>query len=224
MKRVLFAIAAVALNSCNIETGAEPRTATTIDGSIQLAVIEAQEVTRPQVQFPGTRHNPRLLSGKFTIRSPAPGERLFSTNGSGGACLIARVPQDPKACTLDTECDLVVRRRGLVGRTTWHGYCLKGGGGPSGTCWVKPSDDYCLKGPHVQTGQHTLPVVDTTEVYQYLTGSPAASPVRPVDWMVYACLNGVFSSGKPPCARQQWESDYNEALKLTARGPVRPIR
>ncbi|QIL02830.1 hypothetical protein G7078_08570 [Sphingomonas sinipercae] len=181
------------------------------DAGLPLTIEAGAVRTAPRV-----RSDPRVLTGGFSIRLARRGEPSISSAGFGGACLIARVPQIPKACHLDSQCDIRANARQV-----WHGYCLKEPRAANGTCWVKPSDAYCNKGPNVRIGEHQLPAVDTNEVYEFLVGR-AASPVQPVNWMVYACLNGVYSSGKAPCARSDTDPDFNAVKRMNARGPISP--
>jgi len=93
---------------------------------------------------PGTR----MMQGKFKIGPPSPGDRQIVSSGAGGACLIAQFKGVDKSCRQDSECNLP-----LVGppAATWHGYCVGNDiqtGTPAGKCWLKPSEAYCLKGPH----------------------------------------------------------------------------
>lgn len=132
---------------------------------------------------------PRMLSGAFEIRPPNPGELSINSNGFGGACLLAQLPVRPRQCTTDRQCDIVFGH----GERKWNGYCL------DGSCWVKPSEAYCMKG--VGAGPHSTPDKDASEVYSYAAASgQAASPIK---WRVLGCLNGVAvspdSNAPAPC-------------------------
>ena len=137
----------------------------------------------------------RLLNGRFEIRAPMPGEQSIQSNGRGGACLLAQVPVEPKSCSVDAQCNI---ERGS-GHAKWHGYCLHG------SCWVKPSEAYCLKGQG--EGSHAFPTtaVDTSEVYSYVARQMAG--LRPVPWKVVGCLNGVGPNEHAPPTCAGWPGD-----------------
>jgi hypothetical protein len=129
---------------------------------------------------------PRMLGGAIEIRAPRPGEQSVESNGNGGACLLAQVPVRPKSCTVDKQCDIVFGQ----GKPKWGGYCL------SGTCWIKPSESYCLK--RVGEGSHSIAPTDASEVYAYAATHGEAPPIS---WRVLGCLNGVGINEhtKPGC-------------------------
>jgi hypothetical protein len=129
------------------------------------------------------------LSGHFQIRPAQPGDPFIFSAGVGGACHVTQYPVAPQSCTRHSEC-------GLPSDGTGNGasaYCLAespgsptagGGGGvpPSGagTCWIKPSEDFCLKG--VTEGRHDTPSADTALI---------VSKQHVKTWRVLTCLNGA---------------------------------
>ena len=145
---------------------------------------------------PGTVQTDSLgnLSGDFEIRLANPGEPgLPNSVGTGGACLIAQYPVAPRSCRTDEECKI-----SAASGTTWDGYCVrdeKAGGGkggemdtasntseveaPPGTCWVKPSEAFCLKGE--PAGHWSTPSADPTKFIE---------ATKAKKWRVYTCLNG----------------------------------
>ena len=118
----------------------------------------------------------RTISGRFEIRAPRYGESYITSNGIGGACLLAQVSVSSQTCTRDHECDITQTPSG----NTWIGYCL------NQQCWVKPSDNYCLVAQ--LEGLHSISPTDPAEVYTYLANQPGGA--QPVNWAVFACLNG----------------------------------
>jgi hypothetical protein len=130
------------------------------------------------------------LTGHFEIRAFQPGDNfIFSSASIGGACLVGQYPVPPKSCTQHTECPLPPQRATGNGVSS---YCLQespgaptaGNGGAvpptgAGTCWVKPSEDFCLT--FVGPGQHDTTAADSTAM--------AAEGVK--KWRVLTCLNGV---------------------------------
>src|SRR5512141_843481 len=169
-----------------------------------LAILSALAVTflaasggDRMTNAPGTVQtdsNGRLF-GDFEIRDAKPGEPgLLNSTGTGGACLIAQYPVAPRSCRTDDECHVW----GPVG-IAYDGYCVRDEKARTvkvgqitdtssnasevvaarGTCWVKPSEDYCLKGQPV--GHWSTPPADATQF-------TAATKVK--KWRVYTCLNG----------------------------------
>jgi hypothetical protein len=118
----------------------------------------------------------RVLSGAFEIRPPNPGEASISSNGVGGACLVAQLPVQAKSCTTSRQCDIVFGH----GKPKWGGYCL------GGQCWIKASENYCLKG--VGIGPHSTPPADASAVYDYAAKKGESPPIK---WRVLGCVNGV---------------------------------
>jgi hypothetical protein len=129
------------------------------------------------------------LSGHFEIRAALPGDPFIFSSGMGGACLVAQYPVEPASCTKHTECALPPAGTGEQA----FAYCIAespgrptaGGGGGippagAGTCWFKPSKEFCLKG--VGTGQWDTPAADAATV-------AAATGVK--KWRVLTCLNGA---------------------------------
>ena len=127
------------------------------------------------------------ITGHFEIRLAQPGEPFIFSNGTGGACVVAQYPVEPKSCTKHSECALPASGTGNGASS----YCLaespaspkagNGGATPpngAGTCWIKPSESFCLK--FQSQGQHDTPPADTTAV--------AATGVK--KWRVLSCLNG----------------------------------
>ena len=107
----------------------------------------------------------------------------------GGACLVAQYPAQPKSCTKHSECALPSSGIGEGAAS----YCLPespgkptSGNGKSvppvgaGSCWIKPSEDFCLKGAGV--GSH-----DTAPV----NSAPVAAATGVKRWRVLTCLNGI---------------------------------
>jgi hypothetical protein len=129
------------------------------------------------------------LTGHFEIRPAQAGDRFIFSSGVGGACVLAQYPVSPRRCTRHSECELPAAGTG-EGASSYcvqesPGSPLAGGGGgvpPSGagTCWFKPSKNFCLKG--VGQGQHDTPTADSAAV-------AAANGVK--KWRVFTCLNGA---------------------------------
>jgi hypothetical protein len=125
------------------------------------------------------------LTGHFEIRQALPGENfLFSSASIGGACIVGQYPAQPQSCTQHSECALPSTGTGNGASS----YCLaESPGAPTGgnagatppngagTCWIKPSEGFCLK--FVGPGKHDTP--------------PAAPPAGIKKWRVLTCLNGV---------------------------------
>jgi hypothetical protein len=133
--------------------------------------------------------------GDFHIKVAGPGEpALANSVGTGGACLIAQFPVVPRSCRSDDECNVW----GAVA-LKYNGYCVRDEKPravkvgqvmdnssktlevvvPRGTCWVKPSEAFCLKGK--PTGDWSTPPADAKNFV-------AATKVK--NWRVYTCLNG----------------------------------
>ena len=134
----------------------------------------------------------RMIQGEFEIRAPHPGEKSISSLGIGGACLLAQIPNNPvKACTSDDECHIPPGKPDLPDHPPkFWGYCL------SGQCWVKralPTDPYCNKG--VTAGKHSVPVspLNPGELYTYAAANGSKTPIQ---WRVFACLNGQTGDPK----------------------------
>ena len=124
---------------------------------------------------PGSRN----LTGHYEIRLAGPGDAFIFSSGGGGACLVTQYPAAPKRCSQHSECALPSTNMGVNAGS----YCLPDNAGPvrpggAGTCWIKPSDDFCLKG--VTLGQHDIAPRDTTAL--------AAAGMK--KWRVLSCLNG----------------------------------
>jgi hypothetical protein len=128
----------------------------------------------------------RKLTGHFEIRPAQPADRFVFSGGSGGACLVTQYPAVPKRCNQHSECALPSANMGVNAAS----YCLpdkpgQGGTVPpagAGTCWIKPSDGFCLK--PVGVGQHDTTPQDTTSL--------AAAGMR--KWRVLTCLNGAANA------------------------------
>ena len=155
----------------------------------QGKATRAGDVPGPQLTVKAlgvTTSAARVLRGAFEIRAPNPGEPSIASNGFGGACLVAQLPVQPKACHANQQCNIG------HGDSMWGGYCL------GGTCWVKPSENYCLKG--VGVGQHSTPAVDASDAYAYAAANHETPPIK---WRVLGCLNGVAvsenSNARPAC-------------------------
>jgi hypothetical protein len=129
------------------------------------------------------------LTGHFEIRPALPGEPgIFSTVDMGGACLVAQYPAKPQACNKHTQCGLPSSGVGEGAAS----YCLpESPGAPTadnsgvappvgaGSCWIKPSEDFCLKRQGV--GSH--------EITQ--DSAPVAAATGVKKWRVLTCLNGI---------------------------------
>lgn len=160
------ALAAIAGFTAGAEKGPDnPKAASDVAG-VQLTVKALQVMSGA----------PRVLSGAFEIRPPNPGEPSISSTGIGGACLVAQLPVQAKSCTTNHQCDIVFGHN----EPKWGGYCL------GGQCWVKPSENYCLKG--VGVGAHSTPPADASAVYSY---AAANGPTPAIKWRVIGCINGV---------------------------------
>ena len=129
----------------------------------------------------------RNLTGHFEIRAAQPGDAFVFSSGMGGACLVTQYPAQAKRCNQHTECALPTTDMG----TNASSYCLPDDPGRGvgavppaggGSCWIKPSDDYCVKG--VAAGQYDTAPQDTTKL--------AEKGMK--KWRVLSCLNG------PPAA------------------------
>jgi hypothetical protein len=124
----------------------------------------------------------RNLTGHFEIRQAQPGDAFVFSGGSGGACLVTQNPADPKRCNQQSECALPSDNMGVNAAS----YCLPDDPGRGlvppaggGTCWFKPSDDFCLK--PVGVGQHDTTPQDPTALAQ----------AGMKKWRVLSCLNGA---------------------------------
>ena len=85
----------------------------------------------------------RTLHGEYSIRPARPNEPYMEFATNGGACLLAKIPVEGKSCTKQSDCNVTV-----PGQPQWYGYCLGAHQLPTtqgGTCWIKPSEQYCLK-------------------------------------------------------------------------------
>lgn len=122
------------------------------------------------------------LSGHFEIREIRPGENfIFSASSKGGACLVAQYPVVPKSCNQHSQCGLPPSGIGNGA----YAYCVAEQPGAlapagAGTCWIKPSEDFCLKG--VGPGAFDTAPADTTQIVR-------AAGVK--QWRLLTCLNGV---------------------------------
>ena len=127
------------------------------------------------------------FTGHYEIKLAQPGDAFIFSNGTGGACIVAQYPVPPASCTKHTDCALPTTGIGNGASS----YCLAespgkptaGGGGGlppagAGTCWIKPSESFCLK--FQSQGQHDTPPADSTAL--------AALGVK--KWRVLTCLNG----------------------------------
>jgi len=124
---------------------------------------------------PGSRN----LTGHYEIRLAGPGDAFIFSSGGGGACLVTQYPAVPKRCNRHSECALPSANMGANAGS----YCLPDNAGTvppggAGTCWIKPSDDFCLT--RVGLGQHDIAPQDTTAL--------AAAGMK--KWRVLSCLNG----------------------------------
>jgi hypothetical protein len=126
----------------------------------------------------------RKLTGHFEIRLAQPGDAFVFSGGSGGACLVTQYPAEPKRCNQHSECALPSANMGVNAAS----YCLPDKGGPgegkvppagAGSCWIKPSDAFCLK--PVGVGQHDTAPQDTTALAQ----------AGMKKWRVLTCINGA---------------------------------
>lgn len=147
-----------------------------------------------------------LLTGHYEIRPALPGEPgIFSTSDMGGACLVAQYPAQSRSCTKHTECGLPSSGVGEGASS----YCLpespespiagNAGAVPptgAGTCWIKPSEAFCLKmqGP----GAHEIGPVDS---------APVAAATGVKKWRVLTCLNGIPAacSGQVPATPNEYQ-------------------
>ena len=145
------------------------------------------------VVTPEGRLADRRYSGRFVIRTAAPGEQAVASATVGGACLIARVPTGKPPCRFDADCNS--RYDGLKS-ATGYAYCLGNGSSdvPAGQCWIKPNKDYCLKG--VGEGSHKTPAVSPVEVANFARDRYRTTDVA---WKVIGCLNGPDYNGRKPC-------------------------
>jgi hypothetical protein len=146
------------------------------------------------VSAPG---NIRKLHATFTIRPARPNEPYMAPTSVGGACLIAKIPVEGKACAKATDCNITTG----TPPETWTGYCLGADQLPTtqgGTCWVKLSDRLNCRKP-APPGNHSTPAMDMSAAYAYVAEtSPDWN--RPIDWVILGCLNGPFGAPPPPCA------------------------
>jgi hypothetical protein len=126
----------------------------------------------------------RKLTGHFEIRLAQPGDAFVFSGGGGGACLVTQYPVVPKRCNQHSECGLPSANIGVNAAS----YCLPDDAGRgvgavppagAGSCWIKPSDDFCLK--PVGIGQHDTTPQDTAAL--------AAAGMK--KWRVLTCLNGA---------------------------------
>jgi hypothetical protein len=124
------------------------------------------------------------LTGHFEIRLAQPGDAFVFSSGGGGACLVTQYPATPTRCNQQSECALPSANMGVHAAS----YCLPDDSGRgvgvtppagAGTCWIKPSDSFCLK--PVGPGVHDTPPADTTALV-------AAGMKK---WRVLTCLNGA---------------------------------
>jgi hypothetical protein len=171
--------------------------------SIAMTVKAQQVIVSPRL----SSTSPRMMRGKFEIRAARPGDKKKLTQATtGGACLLTQFEGLPKTCTQPTECSYLGPEQSPAGgRKKWVGYCLRdhdslGAELPTNSCWVKPSEDYCLKG--VTAGEHRTPSVDTRVVFS----EAAKHSPGPVRWIVLGRLN---STGPDPY--------------MLDNGPVRPV-
>ena len=189
-----------------------PSTRTAPPLSSHPMMVEAQEVQFGRSPALPRSINPHRLTGKFTIRIARPGEPFVRPGTFGGACLMAQFYGADRGCFKDHECDYPV-----AGRVApWRGYCVREkdslpGNLGTNSCWVKPSEDYCLKG--VYDGTHYIPTVDVDEVY----GEARKYSQNPVKWMVSGCINGAITDrDHPPCGGGPGERRFS-------RGPIRSL-
>ncbi len=147
-----------------------------------------------------------ILTGHFEIRPAQPGEPgIFSSANMGGACLVAQYPAQPKSCTKHSECALPSSGIGEGAAS----YCLPespgkptSGNGKSvppvgaGSCWIKPSEDFCLKGAGVGAPD-TAPV----------NSAPVAAATGVKRWRVLTCLNGIplACTGQVPATPNEYQ-------------------
>ena len=171
---------AFALEACGSDPNAGNAGSNT---AVTRLTVKALEVRSGPGVPPG---GPRNLSGRFEIREARQGETYVEGPATGGACLIAQVPIDPKTCTADAQC-------GIPGKP-FLGYCLRN------QCWVKPANDSCLRGQPPQANAYETPQKDTNEIYTYLA---SIGESRPVSWMVLGRLNGLPVQPEHSCTTSQ---------------------
>ena len=168
-----FALSTAPLMFALTACGSSPEAENATSNAAGTLTVKALEVR----SGPG---GARMLSGRFEIREPRQGEQSVADATVGGACLVAQVPIDPKACTVANDCK--------ISGQDFFPYCS------SGQCWVKPKNESCVRG--VGEGSYETPQKDVSEIYTYLA---AQGEGRPVSWMVLGCLSGPLVNGLPGC-------------------------
>jgi len=188
----LLTSAALLAAACSSQDN-EASNATTNDTGGQPPAGAMTVEPKKIVSDPG---NLRKLHATFSIRPARPNEPYMAPASVGGACLIAKIPVEGKACAKATDCDITPS-----GQPKWTGYCLGADQLPTtqgGTCWVKLSDSQnCLK--PVPAGDHQTPAMDMSAAYAYVAET-SPNWRRPIDWVIVGCLNGPFNAPPPPCA------------------------
>jgi len=166
------------------------------------------------------------IQGPFEIAFANPGEPTVSSQtGRGGACMVAQDPRWPKRCQTDSDCKVVpyTDENGTthVPHASAYGYCLPYSNkavASTKSCWVKPSERYCLKG--VGPGKHIIPAVSQDGARAYLGAHSQLS------WRVVGCVNGnddensddSNDKGKPPCG----EANPKPGERLELAGKEKP--
>lgn len=154
------------------------------------------------------------VQGTFEIAEANPGEtRVQSANPTGGACLVTQDTSSPSRCNADADCEVTAYRDvdGTlhVPGDEAYGYCLPyHDAALPKTCWIKPSKNYCVKGPTIGLGKHNTPNIGEGQARAYL------GHYSQLSWRVVACVNGNDADGHlPPGCGERW----NEPLPNTLR-------
>lgn len=150
------------------------------------------------------------IQGPFEIAFANPGEpSVSSQTGRGGACMVAQDPRWPKRCQADADCAVEPytdeNGRKHVPHASAYGYCLAYSNPAVASvksCWVKPSERYCIKG--LSPGKHVIPAVGDDQARAYFGAGSRLS------WRVVGCVNGnddeaadaAIDKGKPPCGER----------------------
>jgi hypothetical protein len=195
------------------------RSATSDVSVIPNLTIKAGVVRIDQLVPPGPGIvQPYQYKGEYDVHSPRGSEIGIPSYGVSGACLVHQIAGKEKQCSTDSECNLYMEGRPV--RTTWNGYCLAGENNASPkTCWIKQSENYCLKGQE-GTGKHYTPGVDVREVYDEAHRRTGHNPAK-VDWRVLACLNGIDPAH--PDNRPCRDGPDNPTMVQHSAGPILPL-
>ncbi|MDB6163492.1 MAG: hypothetical protein JWL98_924 [Xanthomonadaceae bacterium] len=174
-----------------------------------VIMIPAHSQTRKQIVAGPIKVSGGRISGSFRVDEPRRGG--ITSNGTGGACLVAELGN--RACNTQDDCADLGKKYHPDGSA----YCLPAESKHRHkTCWVRGADlDYCRKSPMVPLPLNTTLALPDVEPHRL----PSMHRIR---WRVLACLNGydeIAKTDNRACA-----DPTGKKPKMTSDGPPRRIR